>query len=379
MNDIARKLLVIALVASMTMCTTVFVSDDSDAAPAPTQSDKIKGTYEYQVWAGDSFRIELPFVAENYNGNGRPSWVNLESGEANKYLTGVAPTEVGTSVTFTMADGYMVSEFESDYDYYNIKITIIARPNIDFNDPGLTVTPDNNSRGQTYYVAENRAIRIMHGSYGFKMPGWWFTEVHETSLTGDLHGFQDQGDYYQGVLDHGTYTFTVDVGGKATFTFNIVVSEVSSTVNFDSEGGSNVGSVKYPWDGDLTLPSATYGTYRFDGWYTASGQRVGGAGDAFDPMTYNGQTLHAKWSSVVKLVTGDESFDVYIDIGEQYNLPTASKDGYVLSGWYTAPSGGSLVGTAGQSYVPLGDTILYAQFVPVLVWGAPSFSLGMTG
>ena len=127
MNDIARKLLVIALVASMTMCTTVFVSDDSDAAPAPTQSDKIKGTYEYQVWAGDSFRIELPFVAENYNGNGRPSWVNLESGEANKYLTGVAPTEVGTSVTFTMADGYMVSEFESDYDYYNIKITKVEK------------------------------------------------------------------------------------------------------------------------------------------------------------------------------------------------------------------------------------------------------------
>ena len=43
-------------------------------------------------------------------------------------------------------------------------------------------------------------------------------------------------------------------------------------------------------------------------------------------------------------------------------LPTPTRDGYTFNGWYTAATGGTLVGTAGDSYVPSADITLYAQW-----------------
>ena len=43
-------------------------------------------------------------------------------------------------------------------------------------------------------------------------------------------------------------------------------------------------------------------------------------------------------------------------------LPTPTRDGYTFNGWYTAATGGTLVGAAGDSYVPSADITLYAQW-----------------
>ena len=43
-------------------------------------------------------------------------------------------------------------------------------------------------------------------------------------------------------------------------------------------------------------------------------------------------------------------------------LPTPTRDGYTFNGWYTAATGGTLVGAAGDSYAPSADITLYAQW-----------------
>ena len=47
-------------------------------------------------------------------------------------------------------------------------------------------------------------------------------------------------------------------------------------------------------------------------------------------------------------------------------LPTPIRSGYMFLGWFTAASGGTPVGGAGDSYIPSADITLYAQ------WGKPS-------
>lgn len=44
-------------------------------------------------------------------------------------------------------------------------------------------------------------------------------------------------------------------------------------------------------------------------------------------------------------------------------LPEATLSGYVLSGWYTEKTGGTLVGKAGDTYTPSADITLYAQWM----------------
>ena len=46
-------------------------------------------------------------------------------------------------------------------------------------------------------------------------------------------------------------------------------------------------------------------------------------------------------------------------------LPTPTRSGYIFAGWYTAASGGTRVGVAGENYVPSANITLYAQ------WGKP--------
>lgn len=55
--------------------------------------------------------------------------------------------------------------------------------------------------------------------------------------------------------------------------------------------------------------------------------------------------------------------------GTALTLPTPTKTGFAFSGWYTASSGGSLVGLAGASYTPSGTT---AAITLEAQWGTPS-------
>lgn len=59
--------------------------------------------------------------------------------------------------------------------------------------------------------------------------------------------------------------------------------------------------------------------------------------------------------------------------GSSTTLPTSTRTGYRLAGWYTAASGGSKVGDAGDSYTPTAAVKLYAH------WNANTYTVTYNG
>ena len=53
------------------------------------------------------------------------------------------------------------------------------------------------------------------------------------------------------------------------------------------------------------------------------------------------------------------------NVSAAVTLPTPTRSGYIFAGWYTAASGGTRAGGAGDSYTPSANVTLYAQ------WGKP--------
>ena len=53
-----------------------------------------------------------------------------------------------------------------------------------------------------------------------------------------------------------------------------------------------------------------------------------------------------------------------IQFNSTYTLPTATKEGYTLKGWYTATSGGTQI-TTSTKHTTVGDVTYYAQWTPI--------------
>ena len=138
-------------------------------------------------------------------------------------------------------------------------------------------------------------------------------------------------------------------------------------VTYDANGGTcGTASEKYTGTA-LTLPTPTRDGYNFMGWYDAAngGNKIGNAGDTYNPK---GEiTLYAQWQEKVTYTVtynanggscseGSKTSDVAM------TLPTPTREHYTFNGWYTAASGGTRAGGAGDSYLPSGNITLYAQW-----------------
>ena len=144
-------------------------------------------------------------------------------------------------------------------------------------------------------------------------------------------------------------------------------------VTFSPNGGSvNVASSTYTYGGTtLTLPTPTNANAAFNGWYSAltGGTLIGAAGASYTP----GQTLtlYAQWSPNQYVVTYapdggivnvTSSTFVYGD--SALTLPASTDTNFTFNGWYSALTGGTLIGAAGASYTPGQTLTLYAQWSP---------------
>ncbi len=150
-------------------------------------------------------------------------------------------------------------------------------------------------------------------------------------------------------------------------------SPSSYVVSYDANGGS-VSPTSAPYSTGstpLTLPTPTKSGYSFDGWFSAAngGTLVGTAGGPFSPTS--SLTLYAQWTADAYLVTyvGDgatmaPSSASYTMGASPLVLPTPTYVGYTFDGWFSAPSGGALVGLGGASYSPTSSTMLFAQWTP---------------
>ena len=122
----------------------------------------------------------------------------------------------------------------------------------------------------------------------------------------------------------------------------------------------------------LTLPTPTLTGYQFTGWFSAGsgGSLVGMGGSGFSPSAST--TLYAQWTSDVYVVSyaaeGGTVAEASVDFivgATPLVLATPTLAGDEFLGWYSAATGGNLIGAGGAIYAPNSSTALYAHWLPV--------------
>ena len=180
-------------------------------------------------------------------------------------------------------------------------------------------------------------------------------------------------DYYKftgnnGVaIQSGQQTFS-STGSSASTPSGSFSTTIKATVSYDANGGNCGQTTGYATSAAtaVTLPKPTRNGYIFLGWFTATsgGTRVGGAGDGYTPSA--NVTLYAQWTTPFD-VTYNANGGTCGTSSEKYTgtaliLPTPTNGDKNFDGWFTAATGGTRVGGAGDSYNPTGAITLYAQW-----------------
>ena len=139
----------------------------------------------------------------------------------------------------------------------------------------------------------------------------------------------------------------------------------SYTVSFNANGGSAVSSkiTKEYGSSVGSLPTTSRTGYTFAGWYTAAS---GGSKAGTDYAVKDNVTLYAHWTPINYTITfnGNGGSAAKKSMSVAYGttigtLPSATKTGYSLVGWFTAASGGKEVDS---TYKVTGDMTLYAHW-----------------
>lgn len=238
-----------------------------------------------------------------------------------------------------------------------------------------TVTESNFKSDATMSASVGDTVTINATGSGYIMYGVNNT-VSVPGCTYNIYGTSKYGIYTLSgtVTTAGTYKIPiryVSIAAKDSgYYITLTVTNPSYTVTFNANGGSSTPSAQTKTKGTvISLPSAGTKTgYTFNGWYTASsgGTYVGTTGSNY---TVNSNvTLYAQWSQITYTVTYNgnggtsSSASATVTYGNSTTLPTATRIGHTLKGWYTASSGGTLAGVAGASYTPTATITLYAQW-----------------
>ncbi|MCL2036531.1 MAG: glycoside hydrolase family 11 protein [Oscillospiraceae bacterium] len=173
-----------------------------------------------------------------------------------------------------------------------------------------------------------------------------------------------------------TATSATTSPGTSTSATSTTNNPHQNAVSFDPNGGlMNFTSAEIRANGRLSvnLPTPTREGNSFRGWFTDTGISV-----ASDTAIYkNPLTLTARWApsgAIIEIVRPTITFDSNggtelahnsrltennLTIGE---LPTPTREGYTLEGWFTSPTGGVSVTT--RSIVDK-DATIYAHWIPV--------------
>ena len=131
------------------------------------------------------------------------------------------------------------------------------------------------------------------------------------------------------------------------------------TVSFNVNGGSGAqGPIMTLPGSSIVVPEAsgiTDSGYTFEGWNTSAN----GTGEALEPgatlTPTSSQTLYAQWSPDVFSVTFVPDGGSLLSTSANFTygsspltLPSPSRQGFIFTGWFSAASGGSLVGVGGS-------------------------------
>lgn len=134
-------------------------------------------------------------------------------------------------------------------------------------------------------------------------------------------------------------------------------------VTFDASGGTVTTSFIDADSGtNITLPTPTRSGFNFNGWNTTGGTFAGNAGASYNVTAT--QTLVAQWVTANYTVSfngngGTSPADEVVTPGNSFFLPSSTRAGHTLLGWFTASSGGSQVS---NPYTPTASITLFAQW-----------------
>ena len=128
------------------------------------------------------------------------------------------------------------------------------------------------------------------------------------------------------------------------------------TVTYDANGGSVSPSSQNVTPGNsVTTPTPSRPGTEFGGWYDGN-TFVAGSGQSYTPS--GSVTLTARWEYSVSFNANGGTFSAgsssgySVLVGNSFSLPTVTRTNYTFSGWYTAASGGTFIGSAGASFTP---------------------------
>ncbi len=318
---------------------TVSVSLKDTAVPnAYFAYDTTKQTMGYakkSIFAGGNTQY-LPFLAglKIYDYNGQNAYLRFDGdNDFNK----IAAAEI---TGYTSANHVLIKVTLTDGGVINIDTTARAASG------GSTYTGKLQTSGNTLYYVND-------GTTSATTTTW---VISSYKFTGN-NGVE---------INSGTVTFSkCENGSVPTGSFG---TTIKYTVTYNANGGDCGQTIGYATSASasVTLPTPTRSGYTFLGWYTATtgGVKVGGAGEPYEPTA--NITLYAQWGAPCT-VTYDANGGSCATTSEKFNgktliLPEATREGYVLYGWYTSLEGGERIGGAGDSYNPTTDITLYARW-----------------
>ena len=202
-----------------------------------------------------------------------------------------------------------------------------------------TITTSYNANGGSSTPSSQTSTKTVTTPQNFN--GW-----HEGSASGTSHAagssFTPTGSnitMYAG-WSNGTASTTY-----SSITLASAISKPNDTTTYTISFNANGGT---PTPGNLTATKTT--TYTFNNWHEGSATGTShAAGSSWSPTS--SKTLYAAWTSANSTTS--------------VTLPTVTRAGYTLNGWYTASSGGTKRGNAGASYTPTQSETLYAQWTAV--------------
>jgi hypothetical protein len=147
----------------------------------------------------------------------------------------------------------------------------------------------------------------------------------------------------------------------------------SISANFLDNGGTgSIATINAAAGSTIQLPVGTVlslSGYSFSGWNTAAnGSGTSYAAGASIVLSAN-ETFYAQWTPQQFVMafaadggTVNPSAITFVFGGLPITLPSASNGSESFNGWFSAPTGGVLIGAAGSTYTPTQALTLYAQW-----------------
>src|SRR5690554_3394964 len=147
--------------------------------------------------------------------------------------------------------------------------------------------------------------------------------------------------------------FLLVLGLISVLLLSACTNSVEFTINFDSNGGSEVPSIKTDGTSSITLPNDPIKDgYSFAGWYWDNGtfRDLFTVNSLLERGISGNLTVYAKWNKedtpigAIKVtfnsMGGSEVNPQYVQKDNTIAIPNTSKVGYTLDGWYTSLNNG---------------------------------------